>query len=1212
MKRLDLINTPLSGTNLIEANAGTGKTYAIAGLFLRLILEKRFSVDQILVVTFTKAATEELKERVRNTLLQAKNAFSGDAGIDPFLKDLVKKQENPRAAIQLLRDALAAFDRAAIFTIHGFCQRILHENAFETGSLFDTELETDPVGLMQEVADDFWRKHFCTYPPEFIRYSNTEISGPEYFSNLLGKIRTPEIRIVPELKQPEFENLLPFRQTLNRLRDRWPESRETIRRLLTDAPLNGNIYGSLKDDPRRPGFTKRVLKVLAMVEAMDRIVDVKSTGVPLFKDFEKFTATKLNQSVKKNNDPPFHEIFEICDQINTASLALETEMERNILFLKAEFFKYAKRELSVRKQNLNIKFFDDLLKTVKNALAETGGNALSSAIRKRYRAALVDEFQDTDPVQYEIFSRIFDSDETVLFMIGDPKQAIYAFRGADIFSYMTAARQAAEKHTLSKNWRSGPGLITAVNTLFSNVKDPFVFDEILFEKSRPGKNAVSVGAASDAPMKIWFVGSKEDRPIPKSRAVEMIAAAVAGEIVQLVSPGADKIEAGDIAVLVRTNRQAQIVKDHLSAKKIPSVLYNTGNIFDSHEALEMQRVLSSVSEPGNERRLKSALATDMLGVSGETLYSSQNDFVWWESRLSDFREYFRLWTLRGFIRMFRLLMKKEKVKRRLLSFPDGERRLTNLLHLSEILHQKCIEKNLGVSGLLKWLSEQRNTVSPESEEHQLRLESDEEAVKIITIHKSKGLEYPVVFCPYGWEGSVLKQKEVLFHDVDAKERMTLDIGSTQIDRHLALAQNELLSENLRLLYVALTRAKSRCYLAWGRINTAETSAMAYLLFGGAISESFSQGIDKAKVDVVSALGKIFSAKDDDDLFSDTRRLADKAKGTIELLPLPPASDAILFRQKEKQEKRFCRIFSGRIDKTWNVSSYSALVSRRSRDAEHPDRDAFPQGGRGYPIHATDSFEPSAPGDAKPDIFSFPKGARAGIFFHDIFEHLDFTSNDIDYPESLVAEKLTSHGFDLSWKDIVCKTIKNVISTPLLMERNDLVLSSIGCGDRVNEMEFYFPLKSITPRKLKNIFFSYAGGEIPADYSGRLGKLVFSSSEGFMKGYIDMIFHEKGRYYLVDWKSNFLGSRIENYSRTALKKIMKDGDYILQYCLYTLALHLHLRQRVPNYRYETNFGGVLYVFIRGMAQRHGPESGIYSDLPEAKFIHALGDALVTGY
>ncbi|OIN95984.1 MAG: exodeoxyribonuclease V subunit beta [Deltaproteobacteria bacterium CG1_02_45_11] len=1214
MKTLDLINTPLSGTNLIEASAGTGKTYTIAGLFLRLVLEKQFPADQILVVTFTRAGTEELKDRIRNKLLEAKEAFSKGSSDDLLTNTLIIKHANPALAIQLIQDALIDFDKAAIFTIHGFCQRILHENAFETGSLFDTELIADQVNMLQEISDDFWRKHFYTLPPELISYCLKKISGPEYFFKLLAKANTPDIKVMPEIQKPALPSLADFRKVFKKLQSVWPAARQRFESAgggLKDPALSGTIYGSVKADSQQPGFTKRDLKVFSLVEAMNRLVDEKNPGFPLFQDFEKFTATKLKKSVKKGHIPPRHEIFDICDKLYQLSGILEAEMKQYLLFLKIELFKFARSELSIRKKKGNIQFFDDLLTMLKQALAGNSGNQLedqsenilATVIRNKYKAALVDEFQDTDPIQHAIFSRLFNTQDSVLFMIGDPKQAIYSFRGADIFSYLQAARQADSRYTLTENWRSEDGLITAVNTIFSSVKKPFIFDEIIFEKGVGGGTGAkpTIATPALAPLKLWYLNSdifsKKGKPINKKVAVDLIADAVANEIGRLIAPDKDGVRAGDIAVLVRTNRQAQIIKNRLAERMIPSVLYSSGNIFDSHEALELEIVLSSISEPGNEQWFKAALVTDMMGVKGNELEFEYEEPLWWETRLARFRDYFLVWKRYGFVRMFRQFMAGEGIRSRLLSFQDGDRRLTNILHLSEILHQQSIKNNKGMTGLLKWLSEQRDPVSPRLEEHQLRLESDEHSVKIVTIHKSKGLEYPVVFCPFGWESSLAKDKEILFHDNEENGRLTLDLGSSQQSDHLASAENELLAENLRLLYVVLTRAKSLCYLVWGRINTAETSAMAYLFHRKDSPSPKNDGI-------VASLKETFSEKRDDDLITDLKELVSRSEGTIELAGTPFENYSEHVFLEDKKEKLICRRFSGKTDKSWKVSSYSSLLSKRIRDDELPDRDAYPD----ITSIPPDYIEP--PG--KKDIFSFPPGTEAGIFFHDVFEHLDFASKDPDHQENLVESKLKEHGFDIDWKDSVGRTINKVLATPLQEKKNNFILSSIQLTDRINEMEFYFPLNLVTPSTLKRIFSEHSGINIPSGFPERLEKLTFSPVRGFMKGYIDMIFKYAGCYYLVDWKSNLLGARIEDYGQNILNETMQDDFYILQYHLYTLAFHQYLRMRFQDYRYTRDFGGVLYLFIRGMDPKSGPKYGIYFDLPSPNLISELGKALMPGF
>lgn len=1199
MKIFDPINTPLTGTNLIEASAGTGKTYTIAGLFLRLILEKQLTVNQILVVTFTKAATEELKERIRNTLLDAKSAFLKNSSNDALVKTIVNKYDDRALSIQLIQDALMDFDNAAIFTIHGFCQRILHENAFETQSLFDTELVADSTSLIREIVDDFWRKHFYSLPKEFISYLLIKISGPDYFTRLLANNRTSDIKIIPELEKPDLASLDDFRTMFRKLQTIWPNSRTRVTRLLKDPSLSGSVYGSLRTTTMQTAFSKRDLTVASMIASMDKFVDEKSDGFPLFKDFEKFTATKIENSTRKNCSPLSHEYFDICDSLYHKSVSLESEMETYLMYFKARCFKFIRKNLLVRKKQDNIQFYDDLLIKLKNALEDTGGEKLAQIIRKKYSAALVDEFQDTDSFQYIIFTRIFDSKKSILFMIGDPKQSIYSFRGADIFSYMKAARNTDSKYTLIKNWRSNPNMITAVNTIFSNINAPFVFDKIGFEKGISGKKVKSISEKPLPALTLWYFGANKkavtSKPLSKTEAVPLIARAVAGEISRLILGEENNfsrgINAKEIAVLVRTNRQAEIIKNNLSSKGIPSVLYYTGNIFHTHEAMEMERILLSIAEPGNDRAFNAAVVTDILGVFGEDFVSINGEPFWLEAKSSRFREYFRLWTRYGFIRMFRMLMAEEKVRERLLSFPDGERRLTNLLHLAEILHQKSSEKKLGITGMLKWLSEQRNAEFPESETHQLRLESDDQAVKIITIHKSKGLEFPVVFCPFAWEGSLIEDREILFHDKDVNETLTLDLGSKNFGTHLAIAQNERLAENLRLLYVAITRAIHKCYLVWGRFNTAETSAIAYLL------HYKGQPEDILRENLLTSLREDVLDKNEEDLLQDLNRLSNKSEGSIKIVSLPLGESMEYSTGEGDNEELSCRHFSGKIDTTWNISSFSHLISQRAVDREFPDRDVY-----------HDLYTPTTENDLqlhkKENIFSFPKGTRAGIFFHDVFEHLDFVESCTEEKIKLISNKLKEYKFESKWQKPVCTMVDNVLSVPLCINNTTLMLSSVHCRNRINEMEFYFPLKPVSPNRLRKIFADYGGIALVDDFPDRLGRLSFSLTKGFMKGYIDMVFYEQDRYWLVDWKSNFLGNSVKDYGKNVLNTVMSRDFYILQYHLYVTALHQYLQLRIPEFTYERHFGGVFYIFIRGVNPDKGPEFGIYKDIPDKTLVDAL--------
>lgn len=1217
MKQFDLINAQLNGTNLIEAGAGTGKTYTIESLFVRLIIENTLTIDQILVVTFTKAATENLKERIRNKLTKAKEAFSAGTkdkkSDDALIEALCEKYENHALAYDLLKNALINFNEAAIFTIHGFCARILSDYSFETGNLFDTELVTDQTDLMQEIAEDFWRINFYSAEPEFINYSLKQISGPHYFSRLVSKQIFNRIRIIPEIKKFVFEKLFLYRSIIKDIKKIWLASKDEILVLLLDPVLKGNIYGTIV--PAEKGLSNREIKIRSMFSGMERFLDDRHVSFPLYDKFEYFCSEKIKKSTKAKQTIPSHKFFDLCEKLLETSNEVKAEFDRYIIYLKKAFITYAFKELEKRKQSKNIQYYDDLLVKVKDALLSHDGNDLAASIRKKYKAALIDEFQDTDTIQYEIFSNLFDSKESVLFIIGDPKQSIYGFRGADIFSYIKAAKNSDKKNTLIENWRSSPGLVEAVNAIFSDVKCPFVFEEIAFIKGKPGHKEKCVSennfCLSGAPLTLWHLFSDDytqnNKAITKNNAEKIISESVASEILRLLKSGHSKktesVKQSDIAILVRTNTQAKMVKNSLSRRRIHSVIYSIDNVFDSDEAMELGRVLLAVSDPSNESKVKSAIITDIFGVFGEEINSYENNPVLLEKWQSLFIECQRLWNKYGFIKMFGYLMKKERVKERLALFYDGDRRITNLLHLADILHKVSIEKKPGISGLIRWFAEQRDILRQTQEEHLLRLETDDDAVKIVTIHKSKGLEFRIVFCPFNWHGSEIRDEEILFHEQSSDRNLVLDLERN--DNSIFLAAKELLSENLRLLYVALTRAKEKCYLVWGRINTAETSALAYLFHY--VRNNEYNG-DK---EITSAVKDYFKNQDTAKLLYDLEEISKNAGGAIDVSVIPPSDTAKYFPCEKNIEQCFARIFTGKIDDIHRISSYSSLVA--SSYTVHDGRDID---------SAARSFVENIPekhaNADQTDIFSFPRGARAGTFFHDLFENMSFLDSDFKDREKLVDNKLIEYGFDIKWKDTVCDMIKKVLGAGLNVyfahddNKKSVKLSEVDIKQRINEMEFYFPLKIITPQIIKKIFYDYGNILINDEYSGWMENLSFSPSKGFMKGYIDMVFYSNDKVYIVDWKSNYLGGSIENYHKSSLAEVMDKESYILQYHLYLLALHQYLRIKYTDYNYNDSFGGVFYIFLRGVNDSIAPGSGIFYDLPDISLIDALGKALIPDY
>ncbi|MCX5854785.1 MAG: UvrD-helicase domain-containing protein, partial [Deltaproteobacteria bacterium] len=718
--------------------------------------------------------------------------------------------------------------------------------------------------------------HFYEAPKEFTSYSLNNNINPEYFQKLIkGKLFNPEMRIIPEALPVSLDALTPFRQAREKVRETWRSVRNDIAEKLRDPGLNKTKYKNPE----------------ALMAMMDGYVDSESPLLP-FSGFDKFTSSYLKNATNKGKTTPKHPFFDDCEHLNKTAFELEAQIEGQLIFLKADIFRYAREELQKRKERQNIQSFDDLLNNLREALDRDGGKVLAGLIRKRYRAALIDEFQDTDPIQYAIFQNIFGLEGSPLFFIGDPKQSIYSFRGADLFAYMRASCNVDTRYTLTSNWRSEPDLVRAVNTIFETPgRKAFLYDEVPFESADAGdvkdRTLLIVDGRTEPPLHLWFIHSDrlkdEGAKTKKSLTVDRIAGALAVEISRLLQLGREKramigaepLFEGHIAVLVRINREARLVQDALRNNGIHSVLHSTGNLFDTHESLEMARVLSGIAEPHSDGLVRVALSADMLGLTGEGLERLSESESEWEAWVTRFRDYNDLWERYGFIAMFRHFLSKEKVRERLLTYPDGERRLTNVLHLMEVLHTESIGQKLGMTGLIKWLARQRNENTLRLEEHELRLESDARAVKIVTIHKSKGLEYPVVFCPFNWGHSKDKTKEFTFHDPEDNWRLNLVLDpAAGYDK--SLAEKESLAENIRLLYVSLTRAKNRCYLAWGPFKDAGTSSLAYVLHPP----------DDGATNIVEATETKFKNLSDTDMRLDLESIAARADGAISVYDIP--------------------------------------------------------------------------------------------------------------------------------------------------------------------------------------------------------------------------------------------------------------------------------------------------------------------------------------
>ncbi len=743
-QRLEPLTLPLFGERLIEASAGTGKTFTIGALYLRLLLglgqaaafPRPLTVEEILVVTFTEAATEELRGRIRSNIHALRIACVRGHSSDPLFAALMAEiGDLPEAAAQLLA-AERQMDEAAIYTIHGFCQRMLTHNAFESGILFEQTLVQDELPLRRQACADFWRRHCYPLPLGVARAVSQEWSGPEaLLSDLSGYLHGE----APTLRQPPKDEetvLMRHEQIVARidaLKAQWQASAADLEALISQSGVDKRSYSS----KHLPNWLNKVGEWAGQ----------ETEDYQLPKELEKFRQSVLLEKTKKG-EAPRHPLFVAVDELFAEPLTL-----RDLIMARA--LSEIRLSIQQEKRQRAELGFDDLLSRLDAALQSAGGEQLALAIRQRYPVAMIDEFQDTDPQQYRIFQKLYvGREECGLLLIGDPKQAIYAFRGADIFTYMKARSEVSAHYTLETNWRSSPAMVGSVNRLFAQVEKPFLFGQIPFiEVAAAAKNQELVFEWQNKPqpaMQFWLqpgdgAGVSDYQQLMArlcaAQIRDWLSAGQAGEA-WLVKGGQRRhVQASDITILVRSRAEAALVRDALSALAIPSVyLSNRDSVFDTPEAKDLLWLLQAVLAPEQERTLRCALATGLLGLDALTLDGLNHNESAWDDLVNEFDEYRSHWLRRGVLPMLREVMAKRHLAENLLASPGGERRLTDVMHLGELLQEATAQLD-GEHALVRWLAQQIAQPNRQSDNQQLRLESDRHLVQVITIHKSKGLEF---------------------------------------------------------------------------------------------------------------------------------------------------------------------------------------------------------------------------------------------------------------------------------------------------------------------------------------------------------------------------------------------------------------------------------------------------------------------------------------
>ncbi|WGE34352.1 exodeoxyribonuclease V subunit beta [Actinobacillus genomosp. 1] len=1197
MKTLSPIELPLNCTALIEASAGTGKTFTMANLYLRLLLGigcAPLTVEQILVVTFTKAATEELRDRIRKNIKACRiflQEYDTEKSYDTndFFFQLAQRIEGVEEAILRLRIAEREIDLASIFTIDSFCQKMLFQFAFDSGVRFDSDLQPDENDLLRRISEEVWREMF--YPMTLnetalvVQFLGTPEKALGEIKRFIGK-DLPELSAEQRWIQADFAH---YAQQSNdffsQAKQHWLNNGEKIVGLV-QAELAKTYAKGIKKSLSRASYKSNLIS--DWIEKVNRWANSEDTFLP--KEFERFCQDFMQSKAEAGAEPLSDPLFVKNQQIWTA-YHIQFTPDKQKAILVYQYLSAIRQKMTDYKATHSEKSFDDLRAFLNQALKSERGEILAEQIRRLFPFAMIDEFQDTDKEQYEIFYKIFMQGERKnrgFIMIGDPKQSIYKFRGADIFTYLTASQQAQEKRTLPKNWRSLPEIVTATNRLFefpeSVEHSPFLYDGIRFQTvEHKQTDAQLVGAEH---FNCYLQAEFNEQEAAEHCAYQIqqqLKVMEAGDFG--LNFAKDKVftafQAKDIAILVRGKNQAILLKEALATRGIRSVfLSDRRSVYASDIAQELKWVLYACLNPSHQANVLTAIGSSLWGLSAAEIYRLKNDENAWDRQVSAFIHYQQIWQQQGILPMLHQLFMQEGIIHRLRAGADSDRRLTDLLHLAELL-QNAMPSLENESALVRWYERQLENPQ-EKEDQQLRLESEDELIKIITIHGAKGLQYPIVWLPFIGKNNrgdrVLPGVETPKVSVyrNTEDEVSWHLGSRD-DKTQELMDKAEFAEDLRLLYVALTRAESQLNLILPTTFAKGWNAMHYLLSNGELGGTTSFVTEVPTSDYLDRKGIKYHAVE-----LNSQLIEDDWRPTPSL---PSELQVRSFNREMTQDGQISSFTALHAYHEWNeqFGVGQALVSEKVQDYDRQIETSV--------LDEPDWFAENTAYSA----YQFPHSAKVGSVLHRFFEHSDF-QQAVDFAQiRTICEQLN---LDENWYEPLQQWFEKVLSTPF--SEAEFALKDVPMTKRLNEWQFYLRLKNSDGlRRLNQLLKQYSV------VSAKLPDLHLPQLEGYLRGFVDCIVQVNDKFYLIDYKSNFLGYLAQDYSRQNLEKTIGQYRYDLQYLLYTLALHRYLRARLDEqYEYERDFGGVAYLFLRGM--NGTPNSGVFFEKPCKELIEGMDE------
>ncbi|BAC24412.1 recB [Wigglesworthia glossinidia endosymbiont of Glossina brevipalpis] len=1153
-RKLNPISFPIKGTCLIEASAGTGKTYSIIIFYLRLLLGlniKSFphglSVKEILLVTYTEFAKNQLKERIRKGIIHLKSACINKDETHPLFKEI----KNVKKSLIKLIYAEHNIDEASIFTIHGFCHKMLSANLIESKFFLDKNTIEDESYLYNQISKNFWEKYCSKLPILISKIIFSYWKDSDFLlKDTLPFIKGEKPTILSSVNKKQSIKNFYYSKIIyiNKIKRIWKKL--IIKMLLK---IVSNLMNANKKE--------KILKYINIIDAWSNN-KTENFDVPI--EIKKIK--NLLKNHYKNYKNILQNIFfnKVDESYKFYKKLKELIFQKSIIKMR----EYKKTE----KKNQEKLDFDDLIILFKTELFKF--NKLSKIIRNIYPVAIIDEFQDTDLIQYKIFFKIYYKKKMCsLILIGDPKQAIYGFRGADIFTYIKIKNKIKNIYSLQTNWRSSVRMVNAVNFLFSRIKNPFIYKNINFDKALSIKknNNLNFFIENKLQSAIEFVMYPKNN-IGLHNYQKYMAEQYAIKIYNIINSSDYKktylenkyshknVIISDITILVRNRTEANFMKIACDKLSIPNIyLSDNSSVFHTLEAKDIIQILNAILFPENENIVRCALLTKMFGLTNVEIQKLNYNKKIFKKIILEFILYRDLWDKFGIMQMMNYILDNKNYFTMFNKFKKDIKYFSNIIHIVEILHETS-KKIKNKHELLKWLYYQITFNDVQNENHKIRVFDEDKAVKIMTIFKSKGLQFPIVFLPF--LSSFRTKKHVLFHS-KKKYKLILDLKSTLKNRKLS--DKERLSEDIRLFYVAITRAIYHCSIG---ICSLSIGNQTKSVMSHTHRTSIGYIIQKRKKSDWNTLKKYLE------------NISFYSKGNISVNLKKNLCKKILktnfsfFNIKKniisnKKEDYFFKSISFSYIKKNNFNKLNYIYEHEKENKE-----------KIYDFNT--SF--------------LPKGKIFGKFIHKIFEKLNFTKN-ID--KNIIKENLVKYEFDLSLTNDLAEWIKNIIKKPL--NEDFLSLSRIKQKNKLTELKFYLSINS----KIKEKEFNFLIKKYDPISSKCFCLKNINNINGILTGSVDLVFLWKKKYYFLDYKSNWLGENSSFYNKKNMTLEMIKHRYDIQYQIYSVAIHRYLKYKIKKYDYNKHFGGIYYLFVRGINNLcRKTKNGIYFIKPNYSLINKI--------